>query len=93
MFQPGAVGMSKFLSRLIAAIIATLALLFGGRAMWMLSALWSFPPPFLPAPRGTDGCPICPPTTIFGVESEQIIIILGSLMTLVLARLLWRRAA
>jgi hypothetical protein len=59
--------------------------------MWLLEVLWSFPPPFLQAPRGPDACPVCPPTTFFTVETEQILIILGSLMTLILARLLWRR--
>jgi hypothetical protein len=84
--------MDKFLNRLIAAIISVLALLFGGRAMWLLGVLWSFPPPFLQTPRGPDGCPVCPLTTFLTEETEQILIILGSLMTLILARALWRRS-
>jgi hypothetical protein len=85
--------MQKVVFRLVAATIAILALLFAVRAAWLLSVLWSLPSNFLPAPRGTDGCPICPPTTIFSGETEQILIILTGLVALLFAGMIWRAKA
>jgi hypothetical protein len=84
--------MGNFLRRLLASTLMIIARLIGVRAMFVLNALLSSPPNFLPARRDPSGCATCPPQTLFTGETEQILIILLSIIAIALACMLWRRA-
>lgn len=81
--------MGNVAKRVGVAALGGLALLFGVRAAAILSVVLSSPQNFLPVARALDGCPICPPQTLFSGETEQILTLLGSLAVLCLAWLLW----
>jgi hypothetical protein len=83
----------RLATRFIATAIGLLAAVIGARALWLLETLWSSPKNFLPPPRESVGCPICPSQTLFTGETEQILIILGSLTAIMVAFLMWRSAA
>jgi hypothetical protein len=84
--------MTKIANRLLASVLAAVALLLGVRAAALLWVSWSSPRNFLPVPKGADGCPICPPPTFFSGETEQILAILGSLVVVAVAAMLWQRS-
>ena len=84
--------MAKILNRLLASVLAAVALFLGVRAAALLWIVWSSPQNFIPAPKTPDGCPICPPQTLFDGETEQILIILGSLIVVAMAGMLWQRS-
>ena len=79
--------------RAIAGGIALIAAVIGLRAAWILWIVLSVQNMAITIPRSADGCPVCAAPTTFTAETEQILIILGSLVVLAGARLLWRRGA
>lgn len=85
--------MGKISNRLLVAALLVIAIAFGGRAVAILSALWSSPQNFLPARPGTGGYPTCPPQTYFTGETEQVITILASLMVLGIAWMIWQKSS
>jgi hypothetical protein len=78
--------MGTLLSRLLALVCATAALFFGARALILFLALISGPVNFLPGSRGD-----VPGRTLFSGETEQVLIILISLIVIAMAWLLWRK--
>ena len=84
--------MGKLLSRLLALLLATVALFFGLRALAVFWVLTSTPVNFLPAAKGRDGCPTCPAQTIFSGETEQVLTILACLIVVALAWMIWRKS-
>jgi len=82
--------MGKVVGRVLAIILGIIAIGFGVRAAAVLWLLWSGPQNFLPPSRNPDGCPICPPQMLLSGETEQTLIILGSLGVIGIAWLVWR---
>jgi hypothetical protein len=83
--------MVKIANRLLASVLAIIGLIFGARAMAIFWVLSHSPQNFLPVPKAPDGCSVCPPQIFLSWETEQILTILGSLIVLAMARMLWHR--
>jgi hypothetical protein len=85
--------MAKIANRVLASALAVVALFFGVRAAAIFWVVSSGPMNFIPAPSPADGGPVCPPQEFLSREAELIFTILGSLIVIALARLLWHRSS
>jgi hypothetical protein len=85
--------MAKIANRVLASALAVVALFFGVRAASLFWVLSSGPMNFIPVPGPADGGPVCPPQVFLSWEAEPILTILGSLIVIALARLLWHRSS
>lgn len=79
--------MRTFLSRLLALVLTITALFFGARALIAFSALTSGPTNFLPRAKGD-----APAQTFLSGETEQVLIVLVSLIVIALAWMIWSRS-
>jgi hypothetical protein len=85
--------MGKLSNRLLASALMVIALSFCARAIMIFQALVSLPQNFVPAPKGPDGCSVCPPHTLFSAETEQTLTILVSLVVIAMAWMLWNKSS
>jgi hypothetical protein len=77
---------------LLASVLAVIALYFCARAIAIFWVLTSGPDNYVPVPKAPDGCPICPRQIFLSWETEQILTILGSLIVVAMAWMLWHRS-
>ena len=76
--------------RILSALGSVVCLYFMARAAYLLYAVNAVIN-YLPAPMKANGEPVCPPSTLFSGETEQILILLVCLIGLLAARVIWRR--
>jgi hypothetical protein len=84
--------MGKLLNRLLASVLMLAALYFCAKAIMILHVLVALPQNFVPAPKGPDGCLICPPRNFFSGETEQTLTVLASLAVIGIAWMLWQKS-